>query len=56
MNSFQTEGFGCVQILELHRQNAEKNWNNGFNMNGKKRKQALMEETLQQTTLVHLSE
>jgi hypothetical protein len=22
---FQTEGFGCVKILELHRKNAEKN-------------------------------
>jgi hypothetical protein len=51
MNSFQTEGFGCVQILDLHRKNAGKNLSKGFKMNGKKSKQALIEETLQQTII-----
>jgi hypothetical protein len=36
-------------MLELHRRNKVKNWSKGFEINGKKRKQALMEETLQQT-------
>jgi hypothetical protein len=56
MNYFQTEGFGYVQILELHKKNAEKNQSKGLEMNGKKRKQALMEETLQHTIVsVHHS-
>ncbi len=51
MDYFQTEGFGCLQILELHRKNAEKNRSKGFEMNAKKWKQALIEETLQQTII-----
>ncbi len=38
---FQTGELGCVQILELHRKNAEKNQSKGFEMNGKKRKPAI---------------
>jgi hypothetical protein len=38
-------------VLDLHSKNAEKNLSKGFKMNGKKRKQALIEETLQQTII-----